>query len=69
MPIIINDKLLDVKALEEDLKKKQEKRPKYTLNRKTPEQSLEESKIIIDGKQKNLSNSSKYLLDMISEEE
>lgn len=69
MPIIINNKQLDVKTLAADLdKKKQELRPKYALNRQLSEKEYNESKIIIDGKEKSLSASSKYLLDMISEE-
>lgn len=47
-------------------------KPKYVINRKEQEvdqTKLKESKIIIDGKEKPISDSGKYLLDMISEEE
>lgn len=46
------------------------KRPKYKLvKQKSPDEVLEESKIIIDGQEKKLSKSSKYLLDLLSDEE
>lgn len=70
MPIIMNDKVLNVKALEQEIKKKsRELRAKYTLNRQTTtEQQLAESKVIIDGREKKLNTSSKFFLDMISED-
>lgn len=63
MPIFVNGK----EIREVDLAKS--KRPKYTLNSEKTDESYEESKIIINGQEKTLSKSSKYLLDMISDEE
>lgn len=75
MPIIVQGKQLDVKALSEALSEaleaKKQVRPKYTVSHKQApnDKDYEEAKIVIGGEEKTLSKSSNFLLDMISEEE
>jgi hypothetical protein len=68
MPLYINDKKVDIKALAEEHAKRNQLRPKYTLNRKRTDEDYENAKIIIGGEEKTISKSSSFLLDMITEE-
>lgn len=64
MPIINKGKRLTNEALDKIS-------TKYTLVRKREksEDDYADSKLIVDGKEKKLTNTSKYLLDMITPEE